>query len=337
MMTPFKDHLLKLTARTALTEAEAFSCADAMLSGDLSEAQTAALLVALKSKGEVTDEISGFCLALKQHALKPSTGNTPLMDICGTGGDRLMSFNISTTVAFVLAGCGLKIAKHGNRSVSSLSGSADVLQHLGLNLYTSMETLSQQLAEIGLCFLFAPHVHPAMKQVMGVRKSLEIPTIFNLVGPLSNPLPLTHQIIGVYSEALLHPLAHCLKQLGIQRGAVVCGYGGMDELSLEGHNTVLMLQDNTLQKLTLHPDDVGLPAAPNTSHRCDSIGESAGKLLAVLKNKPGPNRDIVCFNAALALTVAGAAPDLKSGLAMAQKCLETGKALAVFEAMGQGA
>lgn len=328
--------ILKLTQRLDLTQDEALSLADQILNDALSCEQTVAALVALKTKGETSDELAGFSMALKKHALSPLTTSTGFIDICGTGGDQLKTFNISTTVALVLAGCGLKVAKHGNRSVSSLTGSADVLALLGVQLDTTPLAQGLALDRHGMSFLFAPTVHPLMKAIMPLRKALGIPTIFNLIGPLSNPLPLTYQVIGVYKESLMTPMITCMKALGVKRGAVIFGHGGMDELSLEGPNQVMLLKDNALSAFPLAASDYGLEPAPNQVHICGGVEESATVLLGVLKGHEGPHRDIVLFNAAFALYVAEVVKTLDEGIEIAKAAITSGRALTVLDYLCKG-
>jgi anthranilate phosphoribosyltransferase len=335
-MASTSNLILKLTKNNNLSQEEAYALADDILKNTLSSEETVAALIALKTKGETSEELSGFSMALKKNALVPLTNSKDFIDVCGTGGDQLKTFNISTTVAFVLAACGLKVAKHGNRSVSSQSGSADVLAHLGMALNTSPETQGRALDQIGMSFLFAPAVHPLMKNVMPLRKALGIPTIFNLIGPLSNPLPLTYQVIGVYKEELMSPLINCMKSAGIKRGAVIFGCGGMDELSLEGTNDIMMLKGNTISKFTLQASDYGLVKVPNQVHACAGISESAASLVAVLKGHEGPHLDIVLFNAAFALYVAEVAKTIDEGIDIARDAITKGRALAVLNQLCEG-
>lgn len=328
--------LLKLTSCKDLTQEEAYFLANHMLQNTLTYEQSLTALIALKTKGETSDELTGFSRALKRHSLKPSSCSTGFIDVCGTGGDQLKTFNISTAVALVLAGCGLKVAKHGNRSVSSLSGSADVLAYLGVPLDTTPESQGKTLDEHGISFLFAPTVHPLMQNVMPLRKALGMPTIFNLIGPLSNPLPLTYQVIGVYKESLMSSMVTSMRHLSIKRGAVITGYGGMDELSLEGPNKIMLLKNETVSELSLTASDYGIESAPNQALACSSVSESADILIAVLKGHPGPHLHIVLFNAAFALYVAEVVKTIEEGIEIAEEAIISGRAMAALNHLCKG-
>lgn len=335
-MSKINDLLTKVTQKKNLSRQEAYYMAEEIIHLRLSNEMIAAVLIALKTKGETAQELSGFADVLKEHAIKPNTEATGLIDVCGTGGDRLKTFNISTTVAFVLAGCGLTVAKHGNRSVSSLSGSADVLAHLGLSLDKQPENLGKQLERIKISFLFAPACHPLLKGIMPLRKALGVPTIFNLIGPLSNPLPLSFQIIGVYSQAHLDPMIHCMKQLGIKGGAVIHGFGGLDELSLEGPNQVILLRDGTFSERVLDATEFGLDIASNHALACSSVDESAAMMIQALKGHAGPALDVVLFNAALALFVSNTVPSIEEGITLARKSIVEGNALTALNQLLEG-
>ncbi len=249
------------------------------------------------------------------------------MDNCGTGGDGSQSFNISTTAAFVLAGAGMKVAKHGNRSVSSKTGSADVLEALGVSLDATPEHLVEQLETNGIAFLFAQRMHPRVKQIMKVRRDLRIPTIFNLIGPLTNPVPLKTQLLGIYREDMLETMALTLHRLGRKRAIVLHGANGMDEASLAGTNQLVLLDEGELIRFSLHPEEVGLKTAPLEAIRGGSAQENATILLQVLGGEHGAYRDTVLLNAGIALFAANRAKTIEEGIALAADSIDSGRAM----------
>lgn len=301
--------------------------ARALFSDEITDSEIAAVLSTLKLRGETIDEITAIVEVLREHAM-PITNYYPgVMDNCGTGGDRSYSFNISTTTSFVLAGAGVKVAKHGNRSVSSKSGSADVLEQLGIALDFSSEEVEHLLDKVGIAFLFAPNVHPKMKRIMKVRKELGVPTIFNFIGPLTNPVQLDTQFLGVYRQDMIMKLAEVLKQLGRKRGIVISGTNGMDEASLEGVNELVLLAEGELIPFSIRAEDVGLPSYPNEKIRGGDAKVNAEILLNVLKGELGPFLDTVLFNAGIGLFAAGKVATIKDGVALARETIETGRAL----------
>lgn len=311
--------------------------ADAAMSqimlGEASPAQIGAFLAALRMKGETVDEITGCALAMKRCAVQvsPAIGEAMLVDIVGTGGDSSGTFNISTTAAFVVAGHGVKVAKHGNRSVSSKCGSADVLAALGVHLALTAEQAATCIEDVGIAFLFAPQYHPAMKNAIGPRRELAARTIFNILGPLTNPASATNLLVGVYDPALTEPLANVLGQMGARAAYVVHGAGGLDELSLAGPNRVSHLYEGNVRSYDFDATTLGLPSAVPADLLGGAADENAAITLAILRGElHGPKRDAVLLNAAFALSTE--CGDLPAGLEEATESIDSGKALAVLEA-----
>lgn len=326
----FRDILLKLCRREDLSRDEAREAFEAIMSGQATEAQIGGLLVGMAAKGTTVEELVGAATVMRQKVVPvtvaPSDRDAVILDTCGTGGTARKTFNVSTAAALVVAACGVKVVKHGNRSASSKSGSADVLEKLGVKLEVTAGTLSKSLAQINLCFAFARSHHPAMKNVAGARTSLAIPTIFNLLGPLTNPGGARHQLLGVFSPELTDRLAAVLRELGSQRAWVVNAVDGLDELSTLGPTRVAELKDGQLHTWTLDPKDVGIAYARLPDLQVQSVEESAEVIREVLAGRKGPHADIVVLNAAGALVVAGACGDLKQGVEMARTAIESGKA-----------
>lgn len=297
-------------------------------SADITDTEIAALLTALRSKGETSDEITGMVEIIRSHS-DLSTINLPnVMDNCGTGGDKSNSFNISTTSSFVIAGAGVTIAKHGNRSVSSKTGSADVLEHLGVSLSFTKDHVEEMLVENNIAFLFAPHVHAKLKHFMKIRKELGLPTIFNAIGPLTNPISLDSQMLGVYREDMLYKIADSLHKLGRKRAIVVNGAGSMDEASLAGENQLILLDNGDLIPFTLHPEEVGLPVYSNDAIKGGNAQENATILESILNGKKGAYRDTVLLNTGLALFTNGVAKNIKEGIEIAKESIDSGSARA---------
>lgn len=321
-----KESLKQVSERKNLNLDEAYGSMLDLMSGEASDAQIGAFLAALKVKGETIDEIAGLAKGMKEKAIKvKASGN--VVDTCGTGGDRAGTFNISTTSAFVLAGAGIKVAKHGNRSVSSKSGSADVLSALGVDIESSVVDIEKQLEDIGIAFLFAPKIHLSMKYVMKARKDLAIPTVFNILGPLSNPVDLEGQIIGVYKRDLVEPMIQVLKRLGRKRAIVVHGGGNIDEASLSSDNYVAFLKDGEIEYKTLDSEDYGLKHIDNKAFAGGTPEENAKITLLILKGEKGTQRDVVLFNSALGLMAGGRAKDIAEGIEIAKESIDSGKAL----------
>jgi anthranilate phosphoribosyltransferase len=308
-----------------------------ILAGALSPAQTAALLVALRSKGESVEEITACAQVLRRLAIPVpvSESVTPhLVDIVGTGGDHSRTFNISTAAMFVAAAAGARVSKHGGRSVSSQSGSADVLESLGIAITLSPQAIAQCLNTLGLGFMFAPAHHPAMKQVAPLRKELGVRTLFNLLGPLLNPAQVPHIVMGVFEHKLLVPLAHVLKDLGTHRAWVIHSQDGMDEIAISAPTWVAQLQEGQVREFILNPLDLGITPAPRSSLEVDGPQASKNMILAVLNpaQNPGPPREVVCLNAAAALFVSGVYSSIQESLQAAQAAIRSGHALAKLHA-----
>lgn len=309
-----------------------------ILRGEASEAQLAAFLTALHMKGETAEELAGFARAMREAALpvpyQAPPGET-LLDTCGTGGDGLNTFNISTTVAFVVAGCGVPVAKHGNRALSSASGSADVLEHLGVTLAISGEQAARALNSVGICFLFAPAFHPAMRHAQPVRRELRMRTAFNLLGPLANPAPTRAQIVGVHSLDAASRIAVALAALELERGFVVHGDDGLDEVTLTGSTSVFEISGGSVERKIVTPDDFGLAPVSPESLRGGDPQFNACITRKVLEGAPGPCRDIVLANAALALIAAEKASNLHEGVTMAAESIDSRAAICKLKRLAE--
>ena len=304
-----------------------------IMSGEATDAQIGAFLIALRLKGESVDEIAGAAAVMREKATPIATKHDVIVDTCGTGGDHSGTFNISTTAAFVAAGAGLCVAKHGNRAATSQSGSADVLMALGVNIEASPETVSQCLDEVGIGFLFAPALHGAMKYAIGPRRELGVRTIFNALGPLTNPAGARRQVIGVYSAALTETLAGVLATLGAERAYVVHGADGLDEMTLTGPTKVSELKDGAVSTYRVSPGEVGLGQARAAALKGGDADSNAAITLSVLKGAEGPARDIVLLNAAAAIVAGGKASDLREGVQVAAEAIDSGRAMAKLEAL----
>ncbi|MDC3414815.1 anthranilate phosphoribosyltransferase [Terrihalobacillus insolitus] len=326
-----KDFLNKLVNQQSLTLEEMHDATRQLFAEETSHAEIGAFLTALRAKGESADEITGLVNIIREKSLTVPHKLDHVMDNCGTGGDGSQSFNVSTTSAFVIAGAGIKIAKHGNRSISSKTGSADVLEHLGVSLQFNGEQMNELLEDNGIAFLFAPHVHPALKKIMSVRRELRIPTIFNLIGPLTNPMELDTQLLGIYRRDMLDMMANVLHRLGRKRAVVINGAGSMDEASLAGENHVTLLERGELIRFTLTPEEVGLPVYDNEVIKGGDAQENAAILYNVLKGEKGAHRDTVLLNAGLAIFANGTAATVQDGVAVAKESIDSGAALAKLE------
>lgn len=299
-----------------------------VMAGELTPAQISGLLIALRIKGETIDEIAAAASVMRTLSAKVNIQDaTHLVDTCGTGGDGIQTFNVSTVSAFVAAAAGAKVAKHGGRSVSSTCGSADVLEALGVNVNQTPEQVANCVNQIGLGFMFAPNHHSAMKHAAPVRRELGVRTLFNLLGPLTNPANAKRQVMGVFSTALTEKLAHVLKQLGSEHVMVVCGADGMDEISFTGDTYVAELKDGEVHKYILNPTQFGLGLHDLTSIKVTDANASKAMILDVLAGKTGPARDIVLLNAGAAIYVAGITDSLQAGISTAADMLNNGKAL----------
>lgn len=293
---------------------------------DISDSEIAGMMIALKSKGETVEEITGLVQAMRRQALPFEKQITGVIDNCGTGGDGSQSFNISTTSAFVIAGAGVKIAKHGNRSISSKTGSADVLEELGVHLYTPPAKAEELLHEIGIAFLFAPYVHPNIKRIMKVRQDLKIPTIFNLIGPLTNPVTLDYQLLGIYDRKNIRLFAEVLKRLGRKRAIVLNGAGCMDEASLQGENHLAVLENGEINSFLLNPEEAGLQRYGNEAIRGGDAKENAEILKRVLEGEKGAYRDTVLLNAGLGIYAGEQASSILEGIEKAKESIDSGRA-----------
>ncbi|MEO1190140.1 MAG: anthranilate phosphoribosyltransferase [Pseudomonadota bacterium] len=329
-MGDIKALIGKVACAVSLSEAEAEQAFSIIMAGDATPAQMGGFLMALRVRGESVAEIAGAARAMRARML-PVEAPVEAIDTCGTGGDAKGTLNISTCSTFVIAGCGLPVAKHGNRALSSKSGAADVLQALGVNLEADMSLMGRALREAGTCFLFAVRHHSAMRHVGPTRVELGTRTLFNLLGPLCNPAGVKRQILGVFSPHWVEPLAEVLRALGHERAWVLHGAGGLDEVSTLGETQVAVLQEGVISRQTLHPDQVGLPTATME----DLIGgdgpQNAAAIRAVLDGEPGPFRDIVLMNAGAALMMAGRADSYPAAVAQAAESIDSGAARRVLD------
>lgn len=326
-----KELFLQISNRQDLTQEQVQEVFDQILQNQLSESQIAAFLMGLKTKGETADEITGIVRALKAHAtVLPETFSDAMCN-CGTGGDQSYSFNISTTVCFVLAAGGIRMGKAGNRSVSSKSGSADVLEALGINVAASPETLSKALDEVGLAFIFAQTMHPAMRFIGPARQAMGIPTIMNLVGPLANPLDLETQLMGLYRVELQEIVARAIQQLGSKRAVVITGPDNMDEAALYGTNTYTLLEDGKISQHTFTYEDLGMEKVELSEITGGDAKENAEILLSVLKNEASPYLETTVLNAGLGFYANGKVASIKEGVELARQLIADGSALAKLQ------
>jgi len=323
----YSQTLTQLIDRHDLPFAEMRELMEHIMGGQLSPAQISAVLIALRTKGETVTEIAAAASVMRELSTKVKVGKTDhLVDTCGTGGDGAQTFNISTTSAFVVAAAGARVAKHGGRSVSSTCGSADVLEKLGVNVNLTSEQVAHCVDTIGVGFMFAPNHHSAMKYAAPVRKELGVRTMFNLLGPLTNPASAPNQIIGVFQQSLTAKLAQVLGELGSRHVLVVHGADGMDEISLSDNTYIAELKDGKVSEYTVHPDQFGLTTAPVELLKVANTDEACAKLLSVLNNEVGAARDIVLMNAGAAIYVAGLSKSLKEGIAKADVVIASGSA-----------
>jgi anthranilate phosphoribosyltransferase len=320
-----KSILETLLAGQPLVREEAEAVLDRILNGEVPPEVTGALLAALRMRGETPPEIVGFARALRARMQKVETGLPLTLDTCGTGGDGGVTFNVSTAVGLLLASLGVPVAKHGNRAVSSQSGSADVLEALGVPLQHSPEGVQRALAATGFGFCFAPSFHPVLKEVASLRRSLGVRTIFNLLGPLCNPAAVSHQLLGVYDRKLTPILAEVLRDLGTTAALVVSSEDGLDELSLAAPTQVSQLKDGLITTYLLTPEEAGLPRQSLAQLEGGSAKDNAALLERIFAGEKGPARDLVCYNAAAALWITGQADSLKAGAAQAGEALDQGR------------
>jgi anthranilate phosphoribosyltransferase len=328
-----KEYLQKLVGRQNLNEAEAAAAFDVIMEGGATPAQLGAFLTALKLKGETIEEIAGASSSMRRHSVFVDPRGKPVVDTCGTGGDSLGTFNVSTTAAFVVAGAGVPVAKHGNRSITSKCGSADVLGELGVNLDATPDVMEECIHEVGIGFLFAPRLHPAMKHAMGPRRELGFRTIFNLLGPLTNPAGAKGQVLGVFAPELTEVFAEVLRRLGSTRVFVVHGHDGMDEITVTTTTRVSELRDGTIRTYNLDPLQFLEEYASPASLLGGDVAENAAITRAILGGEKGPRRDIVCLNAAAGIVAGGKAKDLKEGFRLAGEAIDNGRALKALEGL----
>lgn len=341
-----KDAISKVVLRQDLLETEMIEVMNQIMGGEATPAQVGAFITALRMKGETIEEITGAARVMRDHATPIRVGKAldidreeinldreTVLDTCGTGGSGTKSFNISTTVAFVVSACGAKVAKHGNRSISSACGSADVLEALGVNLNVTPEQVESCINEVGVGFLFAPALHGAMKHAIGPRREIGIRTIFNILGPLTNPAGADRQVLGVYDEKLVEVLAKVLVKLGCQRGFVVHGQDGMDEITLTGPTRIAEINEGKVALSTIEPEDFGLRRCLLTDLQGGDAEENAAIVKDVLAGAEGPKRDVVLLNAAYALVAAGIVESVDAGLQKARNVIDEGLAKAKLEGL----
>lgn len=332
-----KEAIVKIVDKEDLTYDEAYEVMNEIMSGKTTPTQNAAFLAALSTKSaraETTDEIAGCASAMRAHAIKVDTG-MELFEIVGTGGDNAYSFNISTTSALVAAAGGMKVAKHGNRAASSQCGTADCLEALGVNIHQTPEKCVELLKKAGMCFFFAQDYHTSMKYVGAIRKELGFRTVFNILGPLTNPGTPSMQLLGVYDEYLVEPLAQVLINLGVKRGMVVYGQDKLDEISLSAPTTICEIRDGWFKTSVITPEDFGFQRCTREELKGGIPKENADITLALLKGEKGPKRNAVLMNAGAALYIGGKAETLKDGIALAVELIDSKKALAVLEKLIQ--
>ena len=325
-----KQAISKVVEGRNLSENETVDVFMQIMDGGATDAQIACFLCALRMKGETIDEITGAVRVMREKATKIAPKAGMLVDTCGTGGDGTGTFNISTTAAFVVAGAGIAVAKHGNRSVSSKSGSCDVLSSLGVKIDVSPEVVTKCVEEAGIGFLFAPHFHSAMKYAIGPRREIGIRTIFNIIGPLTNPAGADAQLIGVYDPDLTEPLANVLLKLGTKRAYIVHGYP-LDEISICGETRITELRDGEISTYTVRPSDFGIETADISKIIGGTPEENAKITLDILNNQKGPKYDITVLNAAAAIAAGGGSVTIKDALPLARDSIESGKALLALE------
>ena len=330
-----REAIEKLVNRVSLSEAETSDVMNQIMTGEATPLQVASFLTALRMKGETVEEITGAARVMREKAHRVDVGSKTVLDTCGTGGDQKGTFNISTTSAFVVAGGGVAVAKHGNRSVSSQSGSADVLAALGVKVDAPKERVEECIAKIGIGFLFAPLLHEAMKYAVQPRRDIGIRTVFNLLGPLTNPAMATHQLIGLYSGELVASVAHVLKNLGSVRAMVVHGMEGLDEISLCGPTKVAELRDGQIKEYTIAPEEMGLECCRLEALHGGNAEQSAAIVRSVLHGDKSPARDVVLLNSGAALYISGSAASIRDGMVLAASSIDSGKARQKLEQLIQ--
>ncbi len=328
-----KDALKKVVDREDLTEQDAWAAMGEVMDGQATPAQIAALITALRMKGETVQEIAGFARAMRERAQRITPRADALIDVVGTGGDQLSTFNISTTSSFVVAAAGGYVAKHGNRAVSRLSGAADVLEALGVQIQVSPEVVRRAIEDIGIGFMFAPIYHAAMKHAVGPRKEIGIRTVFNILGPLTNPANANYLVVGTYAPGLTEVMAQVLGEMGARRAFVVHGLDGIDEVSTVGPTRISELRNGDVRTYAIAPDDLGLPKTAPEAIAGGRPEQNAAMTTAVLQGERGPRRDIVLANAGAALLAAELADDWKGGINLAARAIDSGAAYEKLEAL----
>ena len=329
-----KEALQKVIEGHDLSSDEARSVMETIMNGEASDAQIGGFLVAMRLKGETVREIASFTRVMREKATRIDAGaKTDVLDTCGTGGDGAHTFNISTVTAFVAAGAGITVAKHGNRSVSSECGSADVLKELGINIDITPDKVSECLRKVGISFLFAPKLHASMKHAIGPRRELGIRTFFNILGPMTNPAGANRQLIGVYSAGLVEKIAGVLSELGSARAFVVHGGDGLDEVTTTRETLVAEVKNGLVMVSTFNPGDMGIERAFPQNLAGGDASENAALFTSVLSGEKGPKRDIVLVNSAFAICAGGRAETPKDGIELARNSIDSGAAMAKFEAL----
>ncbi|MBC8276328.1 MAG: anthranilate phosphoribosyltransferase [Chloroflexi bacterium] len=325
-----KEAIAALVSGNSLATDEAAQVMEEIMQGEATPTQFGAFVTALRLKGETVDEIVGLARTMRAKAIPVITDGL-VVDTCGTGGDGSHTFNISTTAAFVAAGAGLKVAKHGNRAMSSQCGSADVLEALGVKIDLNAEQVQRCLQEVGIGFMFAPTFHPAMKYAAAPRREIGIRTVFNILGPLTNPAEAKYQVLGVADESLVEKMALVLQHLGCHHALVVHGGDGLDEITISGKTQVCELKGSRIESYTISPEDIGLPSAGSDSLKGGSAKENAELLRNILSGASGPQRDVVLMNTAAVLLAGDKVETLREGVELAQKTIDSGQALSKLE------
>jgi anthranilate phosphoribosyltransferase len=321
-----KNAISKVIEGVDLTKEEMVAVMNQIMTGGASDAQIGSFLTALRIKGETIDEITGAAIVMREKAVSVDAGSGPVVDTCGTGGDGVNTFNISTTAAFVVAGAGLTVAKHGNRAVSSASGSADVLKALGVNIEAEVATVEKCLKDIGIGFLFAPLMHGAMKYAIGPRREIGVRTIFNILGPLTNPAGAESQVIGVYDHALIEPLAEVLGNLGAKRVFVVHGSDGLDEITVTGITHVASWREGVTETFEIDPEKLGMQLRSLDEIKGGDPVANAKITMSVLDGEKGAPRDVTLLNAAAAIWAGGMADSLEEAISKAEEAIDSGAA-----------
>jgi len=328
-----KEYIQKVVSGGNLSRDEAQAAMNTIMSGEATEAQIGGFLVAMRLKGETVEEFSSFTAVMREKATRIEVDDPDVLDTCGTGGDGSCTFNISTISAFVAAGAGITVAKHGNRSVSSACGSADVLKEVGVNIDITPEKTAECLKEVGIGFLFAPKYHASMKYAIGPRRELGIRTFFNILGPMTNPAGAKRQLLGVYSRELVTTVAGVLADLGCVKGFVVHGGDGLDEITTTGETTVAVVGNGSVSMTTVNPAQFGIGTALPTDLTVTTLDGNAGMFRSILSGDPGPGRDIVLLNSAFAICAGGKAETPEDGMKLAVESIDSGAALRKYEAL----